>query len=99
MIKLDIFELIDKNLKFFAKEHIDHRIVDQYLRVLRSAEKELDWKFDELVRRNIEFLKSSDLLYGLPGCRFYKEISRDKSLNGLDDEEACLRIYKRILPK
>ncbi|RLI46002.1 hypothetical protein DRO64_01645, partial [Candidatus Bathyarchaeota archaeon] len=95
--KLDIFELIDKNLKFFAKEHIDQRIVDRYLRVLRSAEKELDWKFDELVRRNIEFLKSSDLIYGLPGCRFYKGISRDKSLNDLDDEEACLRIYKRIL--
>jgi len=95
--KLDIFELIDKNLKFFAKEHIDHRIIDRYLRVLKAAEKELDWKFNELIRRNIKFLKSSDLIYGLPGCRFCKEISQDKSLNGLNDEEACLRIYKRIL--
>jgi len=95
--KLDIFELIDKNLKFFAREHIDNRIVDRYLRVLKAAEKKLDWKFDELVKENIEFLKSSDLIYGLPGCRLCKEISRDKSLNNLDDEEACLRIYKRIL--
>ena len=94
---LDVFELIDRNLRFFSNEEINQRVIDRYLRVLKVAEQDLDWKFDELVRRHKKFLRSSDLIYGLSGHRFLEEETKDNSLKNLDDVEACLRIYKRIL--
>jgi nitrogen-specific signal transduction histidine kinase len=94
---LDIFDLINRNLKFFSEGYVGHSVTDRYLRVLKVAEQKLDWKFDELVKMNEEFLKSSDLIYGLSGCRFLESISEDRSLQKLDDITACLRIYKRLL--
>ena len=95
---LDIAELIRRNLKLFEEMPIDQEIVDHYLRVLNSADKMgLGWRLDILVKENEEFLKKSDLLYGISGGRFLRKIVEDRSLEGLDDIDACLKIYKRIL--
>ncbi|RLG94252.1 hypothetical protein DRO29_06750, partial [Candidatus Bathyarchaeota archaeon] len=95
---LNIAELIRKNLKLFEEIPVDQEIVDHYLRVLNAADRSgLGWRLDIIVKENEEFLKKSDLIYGISGGRFLGKISEDKSLEDLDDIDACLKIYKRIL--
>jgi len=94
---LDLAQLVRRNLRSFASDGVDVEVIDRYLRVLNAAEHKLGWRFDEVVKVNEEFLKKSDLVYGISRGRFLKGIAEDRSLNELDDIEACLRIYKRIL--
>ena len=94
---LDLVELIKKNLEFFDKNSVDARVIDCYLRVLNAADKKLGWKFESIVKEYEDFLKKTDLIYGISGGRFLEKITVDKSLRDLDDIEACLKIYRRIL--
>ena len=95
---LNIAELIRRNLKLFEEIPVDQEIVDYYLRVLNAADRiGLGWRLDIVVKENEEFLKKSDLIYGISGGRFLGKIAEDKSLEDLDDIDACLKIYKRIL--
>jgi len=50
-----------------------------------------------VVKANADFLKKSDLIYGISGGKFLEKIIKDESLKELDDIEACLKIYKRVL--
>jgi signal transduction histidine kinase len=54
-------------------------------------------EFDTIVKENEEFLKKSDLIYGLCGGYYLDRIKEDRSLDGLSDFDACLKIYKRLL--
>jgi len=95
---LDIAELISRDLKFFDEVSVDEEVIDCYLRVLNAADRRgLGWKFNVVVKENEEFLKRSDLIYGISGGKFIRELVEDKSLEGLNDIDACLKIYKRIL--
>jgi len=93
----DLAELIDSNLKFFEKNPIANGIADHYLRVLNAASQNLGWRFEEVVKINEDFLKKSDLIYGISDGKFLEGIVEDESLRELDDIDACLKIYKRIL--
>nr|MDO8134625.1 ATP-binding protein [Candidatus Njordarchaeum guaymaensis] len=94
---LDLAELITRNLEIFENDRIGHGVTDHYLRVLKVAEQKLGGRFDEFVEVNEDFLKASDLIYGVSGGRFLERMTTDASLPELDDIDSCLRIYKRIL--
>jgi len=94
---LNIAELIVKNLKILENEFINTEVIDYYLRILNAAYVLLGDNFNSIIMANEEFLKKSDLMYGIgKGC-FIEKIIDDKTLNDVDDVEACLKIYKRIL--
>lgn len=94
---LDIAEVISRNLHIFDDDFVDEEVVDQYLRVLNSAEQYLGQKFEEVVKANEAVLKKTDLIYGVAGGRYLEKLSEDTSLRELDDVNACLKMYKRIL--
>lgn len=94
---LNIAELINRNLDYFDRKSTDPRVVDGYLRVLKAAQERLDARFDEVIKSNEDFLKKSDLIYGISNGRYLKEATADTSLGGLEAWDACLKIYKRIL--
>jgi len=94
---LDLVKLIKRNLEFFDKKSVNRKVVDRYLRVLNAADKKLGWRFEAVVNENEDFLKKSDLLYGISQGKFLEKIAKDESLRELDDIDACLKIYRRIL--
>lgn len=92
----EILELINRNLKFLEKEK-NVKLIDNYLRVLNATHLKFGNKFDKVVMKNINFLKKSDLLYGISNGDYLQRINEDNSLEKLIDVEACLKIYKRLL--
>jgi signal transduction histidine kinase len=95
--KLDVEELITRNLAFFEKNPVDTAVIDHYLRVLKAAEQILDWKFTRIIKTHERFLQTSDLIYGLSDGKFLETMVEDTSLRDQDDIEACLKVYKRVL--
>jgi signal transduction histidine kinase len=95
--KFDIIILINKNLSYFKKNQTPDEVTDYYLRVLNAADYKLRWKSNDLIQYNLDILKKIDLVYGVSQGRFLDRIDRDDSLDDLDEINACLRIYKRIL--
>jgi signal transduction histidine kinase len=95
--KLDVEELITRNLAFFEKNPVDTAVIDHYLRVLKAAEQVLDWKFTRIIKTHERFLQNSDLIYGLSDGKFLETMVEDTSLRDQDDIEACLKVYKRVL--
>jgi len=90
-------DLINKNLKLLERNFEDSEILDLYLRVLNVAYQVLGEKFSEIIKNNEDFLKRSDLIYGIANGYFLETIRRDDSLKSLDDVKSCLKIYKRLL--
>jgi signal transduction histidine kinase len=93
---LDLLPLINRNLKFL-EDAKDNKLTDSYLRVLNAAHLEPGDKFDSVIIQNRDFLKSADLIYGISGGKYLKQLDEDRSLEGLSDVDACLKIYKRLL--
>jgi len=93
---LDLLSLINRNLKFLEGAE-DNKLTDSYLRVLNAAHLELGDKFDAVIMYNMDFLKRSDLIYGISGGKYLKQLDEDRSLDRLTDVDACLKIYKRLL--
>lgn len=96
-INLDHVDLINRNLKLLEKNFEDSEISDLYLRVLDAAYQILGEKFNEIIEDNEDFLKRSDLIYGIADGCFLEKISKDDSLKSFDEIESCLKIYKRLL--
>jgi len=93
---LELMQLISRNLKFLDEEN-NSTLTDSYLRVLKAAHLKFSDNFDKVVIENRDFLKKSDLIYGIASGKYLKQINEDQSLNGLSDVDACLKIYKRLL--
>jgi signal transduction histidine kinase len=94
---LNIIDLINKNLKILEASFKDTEVVDYYLRVLNVAYGILGDNFFSIIEANEDFLKKSDLIYGIGRGRYIERITEDRSLDNLDVVDACLKIYKRIL--
>ena len=94
---LDIIELINKNLEILKTNFKNAEVVNYYLRVLNSAYVKIGKEFEKIIRDNDDFLKKTDLLYGISGGAFLNLITEDSSLDEFSDIDACLKIYKRIL--
>ncbi len=84
-------------MAYFEKYQTPDEVTDYYLRVLNAADYRLRWKSYDLIQYNLDILKKTDLVYGVSQGRFLESIDRDESLDDLDEIDACLRIYKRIL--
>ncbi len=93
----DVAQLITRNLDFFEKHPVDGDVIDHYLRVLKAASENLDWSVERVLVSHEGFLKKSDLIYGLGQGAFLEKVVDDNSLQDLDDTDACLKLYKRIL--
>jgi len=93
---LEVLELISRNLKILEEEG-NKKVTDCYLRVLKSAHLTFGEDFDKVIIQNLDFLKKSDLVYGISNGDYLKQIDEDKSLDNVNDFEACLKIYKRLL--
>jgi signal transduction histidine kinase len=65
--------------------------------VLNVGDQELDWKFEGMVKKREAFLKKTDLIYGITEGKYLDTIVNDDSLKDMDDVDACVTIYKRIL--
>ena len=74
-----------------------YKLIDSYLRVLIFVQLKLGDKFDKVILENMDFLKRSDLIYGIAGGKYLEKIVEDRSLDDLNDVEVCLKIYKRLL--
>jgi len=94
---LELADLINRNLKILEKTFEDSEILDLYLRVLNAAYAMLGEKFNEIIENNEDFLKKSDLIYGIVNGCFLTKITKDDSLKSFDDIKACLKLYKRLL--
>ena len=96
-VTLDIIDLINKNLRILEKNFADSEVTDYYLRVLNVSHDLIGEAFNEILKENEVFLKKTDLIYGVVKGQYLDQIVEDKSLEEMDDAEACLKIYKRIL--
>ncbi|MBS7615085.1 hypothetical protein KEJ18_05075, partial [Candidatus Bathyarchaeota archaeon] len=94
---LDIPQLISKNLRFLSRNFKGTEVVDFYLRVLNAAYYILGDGMKTVVAENEDFLKESDLIYGIDDGKLLYWINEDRTLVGLDPINAGLKIYKRIL--
>jgi len=92
----DLLTLINQNFKFLETEK-NNEFTDRYLRVLNVAHFKLGDSFDTVINENMNFLKKSDLIYGISGGKYLKQIVEDRSLDVLNDVDTCLKIYKRLL--
>jgi signal transduction histidine kinase len=95
--KFDVIGLISRNLTYFEKHQTPNEATDYFLRVLNVTDYRLEWQIYNLIQSKLEFLKKIDLVYGISQGRFLENIDHDESLSNLNEIEACLRIYKRIL--
>ncbi len=94
---LNIAEMVDRNLKILETNFRDTEIVNYYMRVLNAAYQKTGQNLEEVIMAHEDFLKESDLIYGVAGGEFLEKINEDGSLRNLDDIEASLKIYKRLL--
>jgi hypothetical protein len=96
-VALDIPQLISKNLSILEQNFRDTEVVDYYLRILNAGFLLLGMQFNDIIKEHEEFLKQSDLIYGIGRGHYLEKITEDRSLDNLNDIDACLKIYKRIL--
>jgi len=66
-------DLINRNLKILERIFEDSDIVDYYLRVLNAAYQVLGEKLGEIIESNEDFLKRSDLIYGIANGYFLEK--------------------------
>ena len=90
-------DLINNNLKILEKNFEDSEVSDLYLRVLNAAYQVLGEKLSGIIKNNEDFLKKSDLIYGIANGYFLEKIKEDNSLKSFDEVKSCLKIYKRLL--
>lgn len=53
--------------------------------------------FREIILKHVSFLTTTDMLYGVAEGELLQYLTEDKSLDGLERWEACLKIYVRML--
>ncbi len=91
---------IEKTLDYLRENRLAS-LLDLYLPVINSAYEALStserFRLDEALLKRAEFLMEGDVFYGVDGGRLMHKVEVDRSLSGVSDAEATLRIYKRML--
>ncbi|MEM3652891.1 MAG: DUF835 domain-containing protein [Nitrososphaerales archaeon] len=99
-IQLDLVLSIEKTLDYLC-EIKSISLLDSYLPVINAAYTSLSaserQKLDEVILKHAKFLMECDVFYGVDGGRLLQKVEVDSSLDSIQDTEAALRIYKRIL--
>jgi hypothetical protein len=99
---LDSFQALDKTLEYFEGREWTYGAADELTEVLESMyfnlkSPEERETFKTIIMNHQEYLKKTDIIYGLATGEFLAFISFDKSLEGLQEWEAVLRLYRRLL--
>jgi len=99
---LNSIQALDKTLEYFETRDWAHRAADELMEVLESIYfnlKSQDEKeaFKTIIMNHQEYLKKTDIIYGLATGEFLSFISPDASLEGLPEWEAVVRTYRRLL--
>jgi hypothetical protein len=90
-------DMIQKTLDYMESKNIAADVSDHFLHVLNSAYPSIKSSKVNLLKASEDYLKRSDLAYGLADGEYIGLVDEDKSLEGEDNTYACLRIYKRLL--
>jgi len=99
---LNNIQALDKTLEYFESKEWAYKMADALMEVLESiyfslqlpADKEA---FKSVIVNHQEYLKKTDIIYGLASGEFLTLISPDESLKELQEWEVALRLYKRLL--
>ncbi|MEM2089298.1 MAG: hypothetical protein QXF52_11655, partial [Thermoproteota archaeon] len=99
---LNSIQALDKTLEYFEGREWTHRAADELMEVIESIYFNLKSSEDKEAFRTIimnhqEYLKKTDIIYGLASGEFLAFISSDASLEGFPEWEAVLRLYRRLL--
>jgi hypothetical protein len=99
---LNSIQALDKTLEYFETRDWAHRAADELMEVLENIYfnlKSQDEKeaFKTIIMNHQEYLKKTDIIYGLATGEFLSFISPDASLEGLPEWEAVVRTYRRLL--
>ncbi|MBO3841440.1 MAG: hypothetical protein FGF48_03365, partial [Candidatus Brockarchaeota archaeon] len=99
---LDTIQALDKTLEYFESRDWTHTAADELMGVLENIyfnliSPEDKEAFKTVIMNHQEYLKKTDIIYGLASGEFLTLISPDVSLEGLPEWEAVLRLYRRLL--
>jgi hypothetical protein len=99
---LDGIQALDKTLEYFEGREWTYGAADELMEVLESIyfnlkSSEEREAFKTIITNHQEYLKKTDIIYGLATGEFLAFIGFDKSLEGLQEWEAVLRLYRRLL--
>ncbi|MBO3808174.1 MAG: hypothetical protein FGF50_01050, partial [Candidatus Brockarchaeota archaeon] len=100
--QLNNIEALDKTLEYFESRDWTRNAADELTDVLESiylnlGSPEDKEAFKTVIMNHQEYLKKTDIIYGLASGEFLAFISPDASLEGLPEWEAILRMYRRLL--
>ncbi len=99
---LNHIQALDKTLEYFESRDWTSSVADELTNVLESMyfnlkSPEDKEAFKTVIMNRQEYLRKTDVIYGLASGEFLAYISPDMSLEGLPEWEAVLRLYKRLL--
>ncbi|MGC8832147.1 MAG: hypothetical protein ACP5PQ_06170 [Thermoproteota archaeon] len=99
---LDSIQALDKTLEYFEGREWTYGAADELMEVLESIyfnlkSPEEREAFKTVVMNHQEYLKKTDVIYGLASGEFLPFIVPDGSLEGLPEWETVLRLYRRLL--
>lgn len=92
-----LVEITDKLLAYMKRIGARVEISDRLLSVLNLIYSRSEPDIVSLVKTHEGYLKKSDLAYGIGGGDLVGLLTEDESLKNIENWEACLKIYKRIL--
>lgn len=97
--KADLIAVAGETLRYFEDKPWAKELSDSLLKLLNLIYIKVKDKnvFKRIFIRYEDFLKKTDIAYGLAGGEFISEIENDDSLKGLPDWQACLRLCRRLI--
>lgn len=97
--KADLITAMEETLRYLKDKPWGLELAESLLPVLNAVYMKITDKseFKRIIIRYEDFLKKTDLIYGLAGGRFLSEVEKDDSLKGLPDWQACLRLCRRLI--
>ncbi|MDW8034374.1 MAG: hypothetical protein RMI79_05550 [Nitrososphaerota archaeon] len=97
--RVDILMIIEETLHYLEDKPWAIALSSSLLNLLNAAYIKVNNKdgFKRIIIRYEDFLKKTDIVYGLVGGEFIQEIERDNSLKELPDWQACLRLCRRLI--
>ncbi|MEM2488078.1 MAG: hypothetical protein QXR44_05750 [Thermoproteota archaeon] len=97
--KVDLTITMEETLRYLEDKPWAMDLSDSLLRLLNIVYIRVNNKnvFKRIFIRYEDFLKKTDIAYGLAGGEFIPEIERDNSLKELPEWQACLRLCRRLI--
>ncbi|MBO3799954.1 MAG: hypothetical protein FGF52_02710 [Candidatus Brockarchaeota archaeon] len=97
--KADLITIMEETIRYLEDKPWVIELSDSLLKLLNVSYMKVDDKngFKRMLIRCQDFLKKTDIAYGLIGGEFIPEIGRDDSLRELPDWQACLRLCRRLI--